>query len=239
LENTGPQPVPQAQALILSEAQKILNEDKDICRRIGQNGLQLIPDHATLITHCNAGALATAGEGTALGIIYAAAALGKILHVYADETRPLFQGARLTAWELAQHGIPVSVLCDNMAATILRDKKVSAAVVGADRIAANGDVANKIGTFGLAILCRYFQVPFYVAAPGNTVDFACLDGSAIPIEMRSEIEIRELGDRKIVPDSCAVYNPAFDVTPAELVSAIITEKGIHRPPFQGSLRGLK
>jgi len=224
-----------------AEAQAIIDDDLQRCRAIGKHGAELIPDGARVLTHCNAGALATAGYGTALGVIRAAVEQGKKIHVWADETRPLLQGARLTAFELLADGIPCTVLCDDMAASLMAAGQVDCVVVGADRIAANGDVANKIGTYGVAVLCKHHGIPFYVAAPFSTVDFSLADGSAIPIEQRAPEEIGWLGgfaQKCIVPEGAAVHNPAFDVTPAELVSAIVTERGIARPPLGESLQAL-
>jgi len=223
------------------EAQAILDDDLDRCRAIGRHGAQLIPDGARVLTHCNAGALATAGYGTALGVIRGAVEQGKQVQVWADETRPLLQGARLTAFELAADGIPCTVLCDNMAASLMASGRVDCVVVGTDRIAANGDVANKIGTYGVAVLCRHHGIPFYVAAPFSTVDFALASGREIPIEQRDGDEIGWLGGfarQCVVPEGVQVHNPAFDVTPAELVSAIVTERGVARPPLGDSLRSL-
>ena len=216
---------------LLSEAQEIERDDVARCRAMGRHGAELLPENATVITHCNAGGLATAGYGTALGVFYAAVEMGKTLHVYADETRPLLQGARLTAWELADSDIPVTVICDNMSASLMRSKPIDAIFVGADRIAANGDAANKIGTYGLAIIARRHGVPFYVVAPMSTVDHSLAEGSAIPIEERDENEVRRGMGRQTVPDAANVYNPAFDVTPAELITGIITEHGVAAAPF--------
>ena len=225
-----------------AEARHIVADDLDRCRRMGQFGAELIPPGARVLTHCNAGALATAGYGTALGVIRAAAAAGKIVRVYADETRPLLQGARLTAWELCREEIPCTVICDNMAASLMARGEIDCAVVGADRIAANGDFANKIGTYGVAVLARYHGLPFYVAAPLSTVDYALADGAQIPIEQRDPREVSHLGhfsERSATPLGCAIYNPAFDVTPAELVTAIITEEGVARAPYGESLAALR
>ncbi|MFH0937999.1 MAG: S-methyl-5-thioribose-1-phosphate isomerase [Planctomycetota bacterium] len=216
------------------EAQTILDEDRRMCSRIGLHGARLLRrligkrKNAIVITHCNAGALATGGSGTALAILYAAQKMGIKLKVFADETRPLLQGARLTAWELVRAGIDVTVICDNMAACVLRAEKPDAVIVGADRIAANGDTANKIGTYGLAILARYHRVPFFVAAPSSTFDLSLRHGSQILIEERDRAEIAESYGRVSVPVGAAVFNPAFDVTPSELISAHITEKGVFR-----------
>jgi methylthioribose-1-phosphate isomerase len=228
-------------AALSSEARAVIEDDLDRCRRIGHHGATLIPDDAKVMTHCNAGALATAGYGTALGVIRAAVEQGKRVHVWVDETRPLLQGARLTAFELAYDGIPCTVICDNMAASLMAARRVDCVVVGADRITADGDVANKIGTYGLAVLARHHGVPFYVAAPYSTVDFALAEGSMIPIEHRGPDEVRLLGGfatQPILPDSVEVHNPAFDVTPAELVTAIVTELGVARPPLRESLSAL-
>ncbi len=217
---------------LLEEAHRIFEEDKRVCRQIGRNGAQLLGSKATVLTHCNAGGLATADYGTALAVVYAAIEAGKQVAVYADETRPLLQGSRLTAWELHQNGIDVTVICDNMAATVLRQNRIDCIVVGADRIAANGDVANKIGTYGLSILAKEHNVPFYVAAPLSTIDMALMDGSQIPIEERKPEEITHGMGRQTAPLGIKVYNPAFDVTPNHLVTAIITEKGIAQTPYQ-------
>lgn len=213
------------------EATQILEEDRAMCRRIGEHGLALLPANARVLTHCNAGALATGGIGTALAPIYLAVEQGRRVSVFADETRPLLQGSRLTAWELSQAGIDVTVLADNMAASLMRDRAIDLVIVGADRIAANGDVANKIGTYALALAARHHGVPFYVAAPWSTVDPATPAGRDIAIEHRDADEIREWCGTRIAPAGVAVYNPAFDVTPAEFISAIITDRGIVRPPY--------
>jgi methylthioribose-1-phosphate isomerase len=228
----------EARRRLEREAVAILEEDVEANRRMGAHGADLLPDGASVLTHCNAGALATAGYGTALGVIRAAVAQGKRIHVYVDETRPFLQGARLTAWELMKDRIPCTLLTDNMAAKLLGDGKIQAAVVGADRIARNGDVANKIGTYGVAVLCRVHKVPFYVAAPCSTIDRSIRTGGQIPIEERDGTEVTHLMGRRIAPEGVAVYNPAFDVTPARFVSAIATEKGILRPPLSRALRDL-
>jgi methylthioribose-1-phosphate isomerase len=219
------------------EAVAIFEEDIATNRRMGAHGAKLLKT-GSVITHCNAGALATAGYGTALGVVRSAVAAGKKLHVYVDETRPFLQGARLTAWELRKDRIPCTLITDSMAASILKAGKVQAAIVGADRIAVNGDVANKIGTYGLAVLCRAHKVPFYVAAPLSTVDPAVPTGKAIPIEERDGREVTHFLGTRISPDGIPVYNPAFDVTPAKYVTAIVTEKGVLRPPFPGAIRKL-
>ncbi len=216
---------------LLVEAHRILKEDQDVCRKIGRNGAELLGQRATVITHCNAGALATADYGTALAVVYAAVEAGKQVVVYADETRPLLQGARLTAWELHESDIPVTVVCDSMAAVVLRDKSIDCVIVGSDRIAANGDVANKIGTYGLAVLAREHGVPFYVAAPVSTIDMELANGDLIPIEQRRPEEITQGMGKQTVPDGVSVFNPAFDVTPNRLVDAIITERGVSRAPY--------
>jgi methylthioribose-1-phosphate isomerase len=221
------------------EAIAIGAEDIAINRQMGQHGAALIGSPATVLTHCNAGALATAGYGTALGVVRAAREQGKQVAVFADETRPFLQGSRLTAWELHKDRIPVTVIADNMAGSVLQSGEVSCVIVGTDRTAANGDVANKIGTYPLAVLARRHNVPFYVAAPLSSIDFNCVDGSHIPIEERAAKELTEFRGKPITPKGVAVFNPAFDVTPAELVSAIITERGIVRPPFTDSLARLK
>ncbi len=214
------------------EATAILDEDREMCRRIGEHGLALLGDDARVLTHCNAGALATAGIGTALAPVYLAAERGRRVAVFADETRPLLQGSRLTAWELAQAGIDVTVLADNMAASLMREGKVDVVIVGADRIAANGDVANKIGTYPLALAARHHDLPFYVAAPWSTVDPATPTGDAIEIEHRAADELGRGFEAPVSPRGVAVYNPAFDVTPAELVTAFITDRGVVRPPYR-------
>ena len=213
------------------EATAILDEDREMCRRIGEHGLALLADGARVLTHCNAGALATAGIGTALAPVYLAAERGRRVAVFADETRPLLQGSRLTAWELAQAGIDVTVLADNMAASLMREGRVDLVIVGADRIAANGDVANKIGTYPLALAARHHAVPFYVAAPWSTVDPATPSGDAITIEHRAADELARGFEAPVSPRDVAVYNPAFDVTPAELVTAFVTDRGVVRPPY--------
>jgi len=229
----------QARALnkyLVTEAKLIREEDIAICRAIGQHGAALVPDQKTVLTHCNAGALATAGYGTALGVIRAAWDSGKRIDVFADETRPFLQGSRLTAWELQQDGIPTSVITDNMAGHFLRSGRIGCVVVGADRIAANGDVANKIGTYPLAVLAKENGVPFYVAAPVSTFDLTLASGEQIPIEQRAAVEVTHVFGVAVAPDGIGVENPAFDVTPARYVTAIITERGVVRPPYEESLR---
>lgn len=220
---------------LMIEAIKILHEDIESNRRLGWFGADLITDNSNVLTHCNAGALATAGYGTALGVVRAAVEMGKNIHVYADETRPRLQGMKLTAWELVREGIPVTVIADNMAASLMKQGRVGAVVVGADRIASNGDTANKIGTYSLAVLAKYHNVPFYVAAPLSTVDMSLTNGLQIPIEQRDSREMTHIGETRIAPEGVGVLNPAFDVTPAELVTAIITEQGVLRPPFHHAL----
>jgi len=212
------------------EATAILDEDRVMCRSIGEHGAELVPDGSRVITHCNAGALATAGIGTALAVLYVAHERGKRLHVFADETRPLLQGSRLTAWELSRAGIPVSLLVDGAAASLMARGSVDLCIVGADRIAANGDVANKIGTFGLALAARRHGIPFYVAAPTSTFDPATARGADIHIEERGADEVRAFG-AITAPAGINVYNPAFDVTPADLITAIISDRGVHHPPY--------
>jgi methylthioribose-1-phosphate isomerase len=214
---------------LLAEARQIEEEDRAMCRAIGRHGAALVGSGQGILTHCNAGGLATADYGTALAVIFAAHEQGIAVRVFADETRPLLQGARLTAWELNRRGIPVTLICDNMAAQVMREGKVQMVVVGADRIAANGDTANKIGTYGVALLARAHSIPFYVAAPSSTFDLSIPDGSAIPIEQRDPREVTHGFGRQTAPDGIDVYNPAFDVTPAELIAGIITERGIIRP----------
>ncbi|GAB4134919.1 MAG: S-methyl-5-thioribose-1-phosphate isomerase [Planctomycetaceae bacterium] len=217
------------QSLLLTEAQQIETEDREMCAAIGANGEGLLEEGMGVLTHCNAGALATAGDGTALSVIFAASARGKHLHVFADETRPLLQGSRLTAWELQQRNIPVTVICDSAAACTMQSGRIDVVITGADRIAANGDVANKIGTYSVALLARAHNIPFYVAAPSSTFDLSLSSGSEIPIEERPPEEITHGFGQATAPEGVEVYNPAFDVTPAEYVSAIITERGLIRP----------
>lgn len=214
---------------LLQEARAIHEEDRQMCRAIGRHGSELLRDGQGVLTHCNAGGLATADYGTALALFFAAAESGKTLHIFADETRPLLQGARLTAWELQQRGIDVTVICDSMAAQVMREGKVQAVVTGADRIAANGDSANKIGTYGVAVLAKAHGIPFYIAAPSSTFDLSIASGAEIPIEQRDPCEVSHGFGRQTAPEGVKIYNPAFDVTPAELIAAIICEKGIIRP----------
>lgn len=229
------QSIPQIKAELVRESQSILDEDIALCKAMGTHGAQVIGDGQTVLTHCNAGALATAGYGTALGVIRAAWEQGKRIHVIADETRPVLQGARLTAWELMQDKIPVTLITDNMAGSLMRQGKIQVCVVGADRIAANGDVANKIGTYSVAVLARAHGIPFYVAAPYSTIDLATRTGADIPIEERNPLEVTSIhGSHPVAPIGVAVYNPAFDVTPADFITGIITERGIFKP---GDLAG--
>jgi methylthioribose-1-phosphate isomerase len=223
---------------LLAEAHAIAAEDKQMCRSIGRFGAELIAPGQGILTHCNAGGLATADYGTALAVIYSAHEDGKTIRVFADETRPLLQGSRLTAWELQQRGIPVTLICDSMAAQVMREGKVQVAIVGADRIAANGDTANKIGTYGVALLAKAHGIPFYVAAPSSTFDLSIADGSMIPIEQRDPREVTHGLGRQTAPEGVAVYNPAFDVTPAELITAIITERGVIQPVNAASIEAV-
>jgi methylthioribose-1-phosphate isomerase len=223
---------------MLDEAHAIYNEDVESNRRMGRFGADLLPNSGSVLTHCNAGALATAGYGTALGVIRAAIESGKRLRVLADETRPFLQGARLTAWELWKDGIDVTVIADNMAGSFMRQGLIDAVIVGADRIAANGDVANKIGTYSVAVLARHHDIPFYVAAPLSTLDLAIPDGSHIPIEQRDPSEVTHAGGSRVAPEGVRVFNPAFDVTPHALVTAIVTDRGVARPPYTSSLKEL-
>ena len=231
-------PVAQIQQALIEEAQRMHAEDIAANQAMGRHGAALMPASGGVLTHCNAGALATCGYGTALGVIRAAVEQGKKIHVFADETRPFLQGSRLTAWELMKDGIPTTVISDNMAGAMMRQGKISAIVVGADRIAANGDVANKIGTYSVAVLAKENDIPFYVAAPFSTIDLDTSDGSKIPIEQRNPKEVTHIAGRQMVPDGVEVENPAFDVTPAKYVTAIVTERGVARAPYQDSLRRL-
>lgn len=221
--------------LLLAEAHKIFNEDIETNHKIGEHGQRLIPPGAGILTHCNAGALATAGFGTALGVIRAAHKQGKNIHVYAGETRPLLQGARLTTWEMMQENIPVTLITDNMAGYLMAQGKVDLVLVGADRIAANGDVANKIGTYGLAVLAQAHNIPFYVAAPASTLDFNLPSGDYIPVEERDRNEVTEIAGKPVAPAGVQTWNPAFDITPNKLVTAIITGQGVVRQPYVENL----
>jgi methylthioribose-1-phosphate isomerase len=221
---------------LLDEAQAILDEDREACRKIGENGFELLRGFKTILTHCNAGSLATGEYGTALAPVYVGKDQGKVFHVFADETRPLLQGARITAFELTAAGIPVTLICDNMSAAVMAAGKVDAVIVGADRIALNGDVANKIGTYGLAIIANAHDVPFFVAAPFSTFDASIETGKSIPIEERDPEEIRNGFGKRTAPADVAVFNPAFDVTPNKLITAIITERGVLRQPFKENIK---
>ena len=223
---------------LVAEALKVREEDIAICRAIGRNGAMLVPDGKTVLTHCNAGALATAGYGTALGVIRAAVEAGKHVDVFADETRPFMQGARLTVWELQQDGIPTTLITDNMAGHFMKAGRIGCVVVGADRIAANGDVANKIGTYSVAVLAKENGVPFFVAAPISTLDLTLASGDEIPIEQRAASEVTQVFGHQVAPEGTRVENPAFDVTPARYVTSIITERGVARAPYEQSLRQL-
>src|SRR2546429_4166902 len=231
-------PIPQIKQTLIEEAQHMHAEDIAANQAMGRHGATLMPSEGGVLTHCNAGALATAGYGTALGVIRAAVEQGKKIHLYADAPRPFLQGSRVTAWELKKDGIPTTVISDNVAGAMMKQGKIGAIVVGADSIAANGDVANKIGTYTVAVLAKEHGIPFYVAAPISTVDLATPDGSKIPIEHRNAKEVSHIAGKQMVPDGVEIENPAFDVTPAKYVAAIVTEKGIARAPYEESLRKL-
>ncbi len=231
-------PLPQIKQALIDEAVRMHAEDIAANQAMGRYGATLMPASGGVLTHCNAGALATCGYGTALGVIRAAVEQGKKIHVFADETRPFLQGSRLTAWELMKDGIPTTVISDNMAGAMMSQGKIAAIVVGADRIAANGDVANKIGTYTVAILAKEHAIPFYVAAPFSTIDMETPDGSKIPIEQRNPREVTHIAGKQMTPDGVEIENPAFDVTPAKYVTAIITERGIARAPYEDALRRL-
>ncbi|MFQ5700833.1 MAG: S-methyl-5-thioribose-1-phosphate isomerase [Acidobacteriota bacterium] len=233
------EPVDRIVSRLVREAEAIRRQDEEANRRMGRFGASLLPDEASVLTHCNAGALATAGYGTALGVIRAAVEQGKRIHVLADETRPFLQGARLTAWELAKDGIPVTIITDNMAGHFMSRGAVGAVIVGADRIAANGDTANKIGTYSIAVLAHENRIPFYVAAPLSTVDFETRSGEGIPIEQRDEREVTHFRDQSIAPDGVPAAHPAFDVTPHRYIAAIITDKGVATPPLLDNLAHLR
>ena len=235
-ESVAAESLPQIKASLVAEAQQMLVEDIAANEAMGKHGATLLPSSGGVLTHCNAGALATCGYGTALGVIRAAVEAGKQIHVFADETRPFLQGARLTCWELMKDGISTTVIADNMAGSMMRQGKIKAVVVGADRIAANGDVANKIGTYSVAVLAKEHGIPFYVAAPWSTVDMNTPTGEKIPIEQRPQKEVTHHGGRQMTPDGVKVENPAFDVTPAKYVTAIVTERGILRAPYKESLQ---
>ncbi|PIU42117.1 MAG: S-methyl-5-thioribose-1-phosphate isomerase [Candidatus Omnitrophica bacterium CG07_land_8_20_14_0_80_42_15] len=232
-------PVERIKKALLAEANRILKEDRVMCRKMGSFGSDLVKNNDRILTLCNAGALATSDYGTALGVVYTAKAKGKNIKVYACETRPLLQGARLTMWELLKNKIDATLICDSMAATLMRQKMVDKVFVGTDRIASNGDAANKIGTYNLAVLAKYHRIPFYVVAPSSSFDLRLKCGGDIPIEERRGDEVREVFGKKIAPINAKVYNPAFDVTPNDLITAIVTEKGIFRKPYIKSLRKLK
>jgi methylthioribose-1-phosphate isomerase len=227
--------VDQLKARLRTEADRIHDDDVASCKAIGAHGATLVPAEANILTHCNAGALATAGYGTALGVIRGAVEAGRKIRVLADETRPFLQGARLTAWELVKDGIDTTVITDNMAGSIMRKGDIDLVVVGADRIAANGDTANKIGTYSVAVLAKEHGIPFYVAAPWSTIDLSTTDGDAIPIEERNAREMTHVGNNQLAPEGAQIRNPSFDVTPAKYITAIITERGVFRPPFIDSL----
>ena len=231
--------IPDLKVRLKEEAIKILKEDISANQTMGKHGAKLLSDKTSVLTHCNAGALATGGYGTALGVIYAAQEEGKQIHVYADETRPFLQGARLTAWELQKHGIETTVICDNMSGTLMQQGKIDAVIVGADRITANGDVVNKIGTYTVALLCKEHKIPFYVAAPLSTIDLSLATGAEVPIEERDPQEVTHFNGNPVTPSHVDVYNPAFDCTPHHLVTAIISEKGIAKSPFEQTLREWK
>jgi len=231
-------PAGEIRRRMVEEALAVREEDIAINRAIGRNGAALVPDHKTVLTHCNAGALATAGYGTALGVVRAAIESGKQVDVFAGETRPFLQGARLTVWELQHDGIPATLITDNMAGHFLKSGRIGCVVVGADRIAANGDVANKIGTYSVAVLAKENHVPFFVAAPISTLDLTLDSGDRIPIEQRAASEVTHVFGTPVAPPGTAVENPAFDVTPSRYVGAIITERGVARPPYEESLRKL-
>jgi methylthioribose-1-phosphate isomerase len=237
LERAG-KSVDQIKQSLIREAQQMHVEDIAACELMGRNGASLLPKSGGVLTHCNAGALATCGYGTALGVIRSAVEAGAKINVYADETRPFLQGSRLTAWELMKDGIPTTVISDNMAGAMMKQGKIGAVIVGADRIAANGDVANKIGTLAVAILARHYNIPFYVAAPTSSIDLTLPTGAQIPIEERDPTEITHGFNRQTAPTNIGVYNPAFDLTPADLVTAIVTEHGVARPPYAESLKKL-
>jgi methylthioribose-1-phosphate isomerase len=225
-------------SLLVREARAIEEEDRQMCRAIGEHGSALIGEGQGVLTHCNAGGLATADYGTALAVMFRAAEKGRRFHVFADETRPLLQGARLTAWELQQRGIPTTLICDNMAGQVMKEGRIQLVIVGADRIAANGDTANKIGTYSVAILARAHDIPFYVAAPSSTFDLRLVSGDSIPIEKRDPSEITHGFGRQTAPTGIDVYNPAFDVTPASLIAGIVTEKGVIRPVTEDNIRAV-
>src|ERR1700723_2504947 len=229
-------PLSEIKSAVVAKARRMYDEDIAACKQMGPNGAHLLPKEGTVLTHCNAGALATCGYGSALGVIRSAVERGHKIDVFADETRPFLQGARLTAWELMKDNIPTTVLCDNMAAHLMSKGRIQAVIVGADRIAANGDVANKIGTYGVSILAREHGIPFYVAAPWSTLDLQTATGASIPIEQRDAREVTHSNGKQMTPTGVAIENPAFDVTPAKYVTAIITERGVLRAPYNESIR---
>ena len=239
LENKSSGPLDSLKRLLAEEAESMLKENEETCRLIGKHGASLVPEGARILTHCNTGALATGGDGTAQAVITSAARQGKHVVVYADETRPLLQGARLATWELMKAGIDVTLITDNTAAFLMKQKNVDLIVVGADRIALNGDVANKIGTYNLAVLAEKHRIPMYVAAPTSSIDFELVSGDSIPIEERNPKEVTEGFGKRIAPRGVRVYSPAFDVTPHCLITAIVTEAGVIRPPFVRSIAALK
>ena len=228
-------PIAEIKAALIAEAQQMYDEDIAACKAMGAHGAALLPQEGTVLTHCNAGALATCGYGTALGVIRAAVERGHKIDVFADETRPYLQGARLTAWELLHDNIPTTVLCDNMAGALMRQGRIQAVIVGADRIAANGDTANKIGTYSVAVLAKEHGIPFYVAAPLSTIDPATATGDGIPIEQRAATEVTHSNGKQMTPNGAAIQNPAFDVTPAKYITAIITEQGVLRAPYEQTI----
>jgi methylthioribose-1-phosphate isomerase len=231
-------PISEIKSAVVAKAGRMYDEDIAACKQMGAHGASLLPKEGTVLTHCNAGALATCGYGTALGVIRAAIERGHKIDVFADETRPFLQGARLTAWELMKDNIPTTVLCDNMAGALMRQGRIQAVIVGADRIAANGDVANKIGTYGVSILAKEHGIPFYVAAPWSTLDLATAHGDLVPIEQRAAIEVTHSNGKQMTPHGVAIENPAFDVTPAKYVTAIITERGVLRAPYERSIQAM-
>jgi methylthioribose-1-phosphate isomerase len=231
-------PIPEIKAAVVAKSRQMYDEDIEACKQMGRNGASLMPQTGTVLTHCNAGALATCGYGTALGVIRGAVEAGHTIDVFADETRPFLQGARLTAWELMKDNIPTTVLCDNMAASLMRQGRIQAVIVGSDRIAANGDVANKIGTYGVAILAKEHGIPFYVAAPWSTVDMQTSHGDLIPIEQRDRREVTHSNGKQMTPDGVGIENPAFDVTPHKYVTAIITELGVLTAPYEESIKAM-
>ena len=232
-------PIPEIKAAVVALSQRLYDEDIAACKQMGAYGAALLPKEGTVLTHCNAGALATCGYGTALGVIRGAIEAGHKIDVLADETRPFLQGARLTAWELMKDNIPTTVLCDNMSAYLMGKGRIQAVIVGADRIAANGDTANKIGTYGVSILAKEHGIPFYVAAPFNTIDLATAHGDDIPIEQRNPREVTHSNGKQMTPDGVGIENPAFDVTPAKYIAAIITERGVLRAPFAESIKAME